>query len=721
VGNNAVVQIVIQAKNLTKSAFNETLNGAKDLKQRIGKEFSGVQGMLAGLGIAVGGGAALKYLFDANAEYQALTARLQTFTGSAESAKATVQQLALFAAQTPFELQDSVNAFTTLRVMGVEPTLESMRGLGNVASAFGEQLPAVTDAVRSLVAGQTEPIRRYVQQVHVMGNKVQITANGVTKTLRLNAAEITNFMAQVGNTKFAGAMEVQMNTLGGQVSNVKDNLWQLAAAMGDAGAGGAALDLLKTFNDWLGSLRDSPSALRYWVNLTVVAVSSVAQGFVGLVKIAFNVGKLIGSAFAAVAMKIEVAMLKAFRAVATAGNNVLDWVAKVTGVDLGVRFADVYTNEINKAANLADDFDAGFKQAAAGITEGFVKIGNAAIDFGAATVANFDDATSAVKKLKGGLKDTGDALDLFNAKDAVDPKAAAQETSERIDLLVELLHTEHGRAAALDALMRLEHGLHEAMNNTNRSLEERGRIAKVHNDLVDKAFKGNDMTPEPTVVDPGNGLTQRNLGVPELMKTAQAAPASGDGSSVTGVFDAITAGAQDAALATTELGNTVDVLVGTTIAQFSESWGNAFEAVGAGSLDVGKAIAQAGKQAIGDVALAKGRETALDAGKALAQGFTNPAKLLEAAKLFAISAGYMTLGGALGGRGGRGGASGGGASASAKGDSDVLAKGDKGTGTIVVEGGFLDMNDPRQAEAFENAMNKLKDQRRIEIVSSGSR
>ena len=106
---------------------------------------------------------------------------------------------------------------------------------------------------------------------------------------------------------------------------------------------------------------------------------------------------------------------------------------------------------------------------------------------------------------------------------------------------------------------------------------------------------------------------------------------------------------------------------------------------------------------------------AIDAAEALAKGLSNPAKLIEAAKLFAVSAAYGALASKLGGGGGGGGVSGSGAGGFG-GATDNAAGDGAGGGTIVIQGGIVNMDDPEQAQAFEDAVNRLAGAGRIEVT-----
>lgn len=149
------------------------------------------------------------------------------------------------------------------------------------------------------------------------------------------------------------------------------------------------------------------------------------------------------------------------------------------------------------------------------------------------------------------------------------------------------------------------------------------------------------------------------------------------------------------------------------IVEFADAWADATQEMIAGSGRLGDAIIRAGRRAVGGVLMAKGRETLLDAAKAAIQGFTNPTEFLRAARLFAIGTAQMAAGQLFAGGGGGGGGGGGLGAAGFAQQRDETS--DRGEATIVVQGGLLDMSDPRQANALADAIAELSG-RRVIIV-----
>jgi hypothetical protein len=142
------------------------------------------------------------------------------------------------------------------------------------------------------------------------------------------------------------------------------------------------------------------------------------------------------------------------------------------------------------------------------------------------------------------------------------------------------------------------------------------------------------------------------------------------------------------------------------IGGFGDAVSSAFEAFVTGSQSAGAAFKQAMLGALSAVARGFGDFFAAKAVAALAEGLLGNPAAFKAAGLYTAAATAMyALSGAIGGAA-RGGA-GGGVGSGARETSDALRDADRAAGTIVVQGGILDMSDPRQARAFADAVETM--------------
>jgi hypothetical protein len=153
---------------------------------------------------------------------------------------------------------------------------------------------------------------------------------------------------------------------------------------------------------------------------------------------------------------------------------------------------------------------------------------------------------------------------------------------------------------------------------------------------------------------------------------------------------------------------------------FAQAAGDAFLMFKDGAGAAFKGFAKAGLAAVGAVSKGMGDHYAAQAVADIGTGIAkhDPSQFLAAAKHFAAAALFYAVGGAAsgGGRGGGGGGGGGGSTSDRAKDTTDLG-GSQGEAQLVIQGGLLDMSDPRQAQAFSRAVSKLTG-RRV-IVSAG--
>lgn len=157
-------------------------------------------------------------------ETDVLDAQLKTATGSAEEAARAFQNLERFAAETPYALNEVVNAFVKLKVRGLDPSNDALRSYGNTAAALGKSLDQVIEAVADAATGDfVRLLEAFNIKARKSGDEVQLTFKGMTTTIRNSAEEITAYLRQIGDENFAGAMMERANSLDGALSNLGDS------------------------------------------------------------------------------------------------------------------------------------------------------------------------------------------------------------------------------------------------------------------------------------------------------------------------------------------------------------------------------------------------------------------------------------------------------------------------------------------------------------------
>jgi hypothetical protein len=188
-------------------------------------------------------------------------------TGSSANAALAFRELEKFANNTPYALEQSVTAFTKLVSLGLNPSQKALMAYGNTAAAMGKDLNQMIEAVADATTGEFERLKEFGIKASQQGDKVSFTFQGVTTTVKKNAAEIEGYLQGIGENNFAGAMENRMATLDGAISNLADSWDGLFRAISSQGAGGIIED----------QVREATAALN---ELNIVISSGQGLGYI---------------------------------------------------------------------------------------------------------------------------------------------------------------------------------------------------------------------------------------------------------------------------------------------------------------------------------------------------------------------------------------------------------------------------------------------------------
>lgn len=236
------------------------------------------------------------HFFSVNRESERLQASLRTVTGSAEEARKAFAGIEQFAKETPFQVEEVATAFIKLRALGLNPSEKSLRSYGNTASAMGKSLDQFIEAVADATTNEFERLKEFGIKARQQGDQVAFTFQGVTTTVEKNSQAISEYLTSIGEVNFAGAMEEQMNTLNGIISNIEDNVNNIIRTIGGEGGFNTALgDMLKVFRDWTGDLADNKVAIAGWTNAIVYSIKAGVEGFLFFGTVLKNVAEIINT------------------------------------------------------------------------------------------------------------------------------------------------------------------------------------------------------------------------------------------------------------------------------------------------------------------------------------------------------------------------------------------------------------------------------------------
>lgn len=216
-------------------------------KQGLGNLTAGVSSLvlkfasLAGIIKVVSGAVGTLKTFDQ------LNASLVTIEGSQAKARQALDMLAQFSKVTPFRMQKVTEAFVQMRARGIDVTADSMRSVGNVAAAFGQDITSFSNAVGQAIAGEAERLKMFGISAKFQGKQVEFTFRNKKTTVARESKAISDYLFNLGKVEFAGGIARQAETIGGKFSTLQDNIELFIYEIGKAGVTKAIQELLGEF------------------------------------------------------------------------------------------------------------------------------------------------------------------------------------------------------------------------------------------------------------------------------------------------------------------------------------------------------------------------------------------------------------------------------------------------------------------------------------------
>jgi tape measure domain-containing protein len=203
------------------------------------------------------------------AMFEVMGKQMETLEGSSGKAAQAIEWIKETAQKTPFEIADLQSAFMRFKAYGLDPMDGTLTSIGDAVAAFGGSAHMMNSVTRALgqMAAKGKVSGEEMRQLAELG----IPAYDILqKKLNLTNAEIANIgdqaikadrgiaaLVEGLNERYGGAMEKQMATYTGIMSNLQDTISLFFSDISDAGVLDAAADVLKDFMDNIQEMRDS--------------------------------------------------------------------------------------------------------------------------------------------------------------------------------------------------------------------------------------------------------------------------------------------------------------------------------------------------------------------------------------------------------------------------------------------------------------------------------
>lgn len=296
-----VYQYIVRIRNYASSALQNIASTAGVANNRIqsligsmrnmNQQTNTVAGSLGKLKSMVAGAFAFASIMsftnkviEARQEYEKFDAVLTNTFQSKKIGQGALALLTEFAQKTPYQLNELTGGFIKLVNRGVYPTYEELTKLGDLASSQGKSFDQLVEGILDAQSGEFERMKEFGIKAQKEGDKVKLSFKGITKEVKNNEEAIRNAILEFGGMKgVAGSMEVVSKTLGGQISNLEDQIWGFLVAVGSYG-GGVFGEILGGMSDGLAFLQEQLPLIAHWFDVLWQNVQPIAVALWDLLK-----------------------------------------------------------------------------------------------------------------------------------------------------------------------------------------------------------------------------------------------------------------------------------------------------------------------------------------------------------------------------------------------------------------------------------------------------
>lgn len=171
--------------------------------------------------------------------FETFLAQLETAEGTAGRARQAMSWIDRFAKKTPYEIDQVTEAYIAMRNYGIDPTAGALESVGNASSAMNKSVMQGVEALADAQTGEFERLKEYGIRARAESGHVRFTymqdGKEITVQSAKNAAAIQGAILGIFDSRFAGAMDRQSQTMKGMWSNLMDMLTSFQRQIADAG------------------------------------------------------------------------------------------------------------------------------------------------------------------------------------------------------------------------------------------------------------------------------------------------------------------------------------------------------------------------------------------------------------------------------------------------------------------------------------------------------
>ena len=275
-----VASLVVKVSEQGAKATSDRLDNLSKSAKVAGAAVAGLASIVAATAYK-----AAQELVDSQRQLDKMSASLKTLTGSTQGARQALSILQDFARDTPYGLEQAVEGFRKLVALGLTPSEEALRSYGNTAAAMGKDLNQMIEAVADASTFEFERLKEFGIKAKQNKNDVEFTFQGTTTVVKKSAADIEQYLLNIGNVNFAGAMADQANTLNGAIASASDSWSQLKMTLATSLDVGALAEPIRYIDDLIQELNaqvasgELAAEMRMWGDIASEVGSAIEMSF----------------------------------------------------------------------------------------------------------------------------------------------------------------------------------------------------------------------------------------------------------------------------------------------------------------------------------------------------------------------------------------------------------------------------------------------------------
>lgn len=271
--------------------FSKKMQGAVDQTKRMDSTMSGLGTRIAGVAAGLGLGALAKEMVSTGAKFDSYKLQLETLLGSQRLAADAFNQIKADAAKTPFDVESLTRANSMLISAGASAgeARETVLGLGNAIAATGggsDELMRMSvnlQQIKTLGKASAMDVKQFafagIPIYQMLAKTMGITVEKArTLDVTYEQLKMAFEKSAAAGGMFAGGLEKQSKSIGGQISNLKDQFTNTLVEF---------YDRLKPA---IASIISGLSSILSWVaknKETIVFLGKVALG-IGAIVVAYK-------------------------------------------------------------------------------------------------------------------------------------------------------------------------------------------------------------------------------------------------------------------------------------------------------------------------------------------------------------------------------------------------------------------------------------------------